>query len=258
MDILALILSNSWLTALVVNTFLLLLALILPQKLLTVFGYLNAWLLGVVIWGCLQWQGYAIVLFYFILGSAITKLGLEEKIAAGIAEKRGGKRGAENVWGSALVAFICALASVFFPQAKSFFLLAYVASFATKFSDTCASEFGKVYGSRTFLITTLQQVPRGTEGAISIEGTIAGIVASIAISLLGWFVHLIDATGVVICVVSAFIATLVESFIGATLQQRFAWLTNEVVNVINTLVGSVCAIVLLYVYQSFSLFAISF
>ncbi len=258
MDILALILSNSWLTALVVNTFLLFLALILPQKLLTVFGYLNAWLLGVVIWGCLQWRGYAIVLFYFILGSAITKLGLEEKIAAGIAEKRGGKRGAENVWGSALVAFICALASFFFPQAKSLFILAYVASFATKFSDTCASEFGKVYGSRTFLITTLQPVPRGTEGAISIEGTIAGIVASIAISLLGWFVNLIDATGVVICVVSAFIATLVESFIGATLQQRFSWLTNEVVNVINTLVGSVCAVVLLYVYQSFSLFTISF
>lgn len=101
-------------------------------------------------------------------------------------------------------------------------------------------------------------MPRGTEGAISIEGTIAGIVASIAISLLGWFVNLIDATGVVICVVSAFIATLVESFIGATLQQRFSWLTNEVVNVINTLVGSVCAVVLLYVYQSFSLFTISF
>ncbi|HIK36975.1 MAG: TIGR00297 family protein [Geminocystis sp.] len=254
MEIVALILSNSWLTAVVVNTLLLLLALILPQKLLTVFGYLNAWALGVVIWGCLQWRGYVIVLFYFILGSAITKLGLEEKIAAGIAEKRGGKRGAENVWGSAFVAFLCALASVFFPQAKSLFLLAYTASFATKFSDTCASEFGKVYGSRTFLITTFQPVPKGTEGAISLEGTIAGIVASVAISLLGWFVNLIDATGVVICVVSAFVATSIESIIGATFQQKFYWLTNEIVNVINTLVGSVCAILLLYVYQSFSFF----
>lgn len=86
------------------------------------------------------------------------------------------------------------------------------------------------------------------------EGTIAGIVASVAISLLGWFVNLIDATGVVICVVSAFVATSIESIIGATFQQKFYWLTNEIVNVINTLVGSVCAILLLYVYQSFSFF----
>ena len=71
-------------------------------------------------------------------------------------------------------------------------VLGYVASLSTKLSDTTASEVGKAYGKRTFLITTLKAVPRGTEGAVSLEGTVAGIVASVAIALVAWAVGLIS------------------------------------------------------------------
>ena len=127
-------------------------------------------------------------------------------------------------------------------------MLGYVASFSTKLSDTCASEVGKAYGQRTFLITTLQPVPRGTEGAVSLEGTLAGVVASFAIAVVGWTVGLIDLTGIVFCVISAFIATNLESLIGATMQSQFEWLTNEVVNIINTSIGAIAAIVLAIVW----------
>ena len=126
----------------------------------------------------------------------------------------------------------------------SLLLLGFVASFSTKLSDTSASEVGKAYGKRTFLITTLQPVPRGTEGAVSLEGTLAGIVASVAQALVGWGVGLIDLTGVVLCVIAAFIATNLESVIGATLQTKFNWLTNEVVNFLNTLIGAIAAILI--------------
>lgn len=36
----------------------------------------------------------------------------------------------------------------------------------------------KAYGKTTYLITTLQLVPRGTEGAVSLEGTLAGLGAA--------------------------------------------------------------------------------
>jgi uncharacterized protein (TIGR00297 family) len=120
----------------------------------------------------------------------------------------------------------------------------YVASFSTKLADTCSSEIGKAYGQRTFLITTLQPVPRGTEGAVSLEGTLAGVAASVAIALVGWGVGLIPLWQVAVCVVAAFIGTNVESVIGATLQSRFAWLTNEVVNILNTLIGAIAAVLL--------------
>lgn len=248
MNSLASILSHPWLFAIGLNTLLLLIGLISPKKLLTVMGYLHAWILGVIVWGCLQWQGYLLAMFYFLFGSAITRVGMAEKLAAGIAEKREGKRGPENVWGSALVATICAIASVLFPEQKSLFLIGYVASFATKLSDTCASEIGKVYGKRTFLITTFEPVAKGTEGAVSLEGTLAGIIASVLIAVLAWSVDMIDGIVIFICVLAAFVATNLESLIGATLQEKFAWLTNEVVNIINTLIGALFAIVCTYLF----------
>ena len=239
---------NPWFIGISLNTILLLIAFIAPKKLLTPMGYLHAWILGVLIWGTLNWQGYLIVMFYFLIGSAVTRVGMKQKQAEGIAEKRSGARGPENVWGSALIGTICAMGTIWAesPLQKLLFL-GYVASFSTKLADTCGSEIGKAYGKRTFLITTLQPVARGTEGAVSLEGTVAGVIGSIAIALLGWDVGMIDLTGIFVCAIAAFIATNLESVIGATLQSKFDWLTNEVVNIINTLIGAVVAMVLAWV-----------
>ncbi|HEY9752087.1 MAG TPA: TIGR00297 family protein [Coleofasciculaceae cyanobacterium] len=243
-----------WLLAILINSGLGAIAWVAPKKLLTRAGYLHAWVLGLLIWGTLGWRGYLVVMVYFLVGSAVTRVGLAQKEAAGIAEQRGGARGPENVWGSAFAGSLCALGVVVcllllptVPAATSLALLlqlGYVASFSTKLADTCASEIGKAYGQRTFLITTLQPVARGTEGAISLEGTLAGVVASAAIALAGWWAGLISLIGVGVCMIAAFIATNLESLIGATLQTRFSWLTNEWVNVINTLTGAIVAILI--------------
>lgn len=235
--------NNSWAIASILNLALLAVAWLLPKKLLTPMGYVNAWILGVLVWGTLHWQGYVVVMFYFLVGSAVTKIGIEQKEAEGIAEKRSGVRGAENVWGSALTATLCALATIFVDSPiRELLILGYVASFATKLSDTTASEIGKAYGKTTFLITNFKPVPRGTEGAVSLEGTLAGIIGSLAIAIVGWSVGLINLYGVFICLIAAFIATNIESVIGATIQSRFDWLTNEVVNFFNTAIGATVAI----------------
>lgn len=239
-----------WLIAAGLNSLLLAIAWLAPKKLLTPAGYLHAWVLGVVIWGCLGWQGYTVVMVYFLVGSGVTRIGQAKKEAAGIAEKRSGARGPENVWGSAATATLCALGIALLqlnPSDQSslwvaLLVLGYVASFSTKLSDTAASEVGKAYGQRTFLITTLKPVPPGTEGAVSLEGTLAGVVASLAIALVGWGLGLITGAGIGICLLAAFIATNLESLIGATLQSRWDWFTNELVNVINTLLGALIAV----------------
>lgn len=234
---------NPWLVGALLNLSLGLITWPILQKLLTPAGLLHAWILGVIVWATLGWTGYAVVVFYFLVGSAVTKIGMAEKESAGIAEKRSGARGPENVWGSALVAALCALGTLVCPQElQALLLLGYVASFSTKLSDTSASEIGKAYGQHTFLITTLKPVPRGTEGAISLEGTLAGIVGSVAIALIGWGVGLLSPVGVGICILAAFVATNLESVIGATLQHRLSWLTNELVNIVNTFIGAILAI----------------
>jgi uncharacterized protein (TIGR00297 family) len=246
--------SNPWLIGLGLNTILLGLAAIAPKKLLTPAGLFHAWFLAILIWGTLGWQGYAVVMFYFLVGSGVTRIGMAQKEAEGIAEKRSGARGPENVWGSALTGALCALgvgiinSGFIVPISQSLLLLGYVASFSTKLADTTASEVGKAYGKSTFLITTFQPVPRGTEGAVSLEGTLAGIVASVAIAFVGWGVGLIDLLGVSWCVLAAFIATNLESVIGATLQSKYTWLTNEVVNIFNTLIGAIAAVLLAWTW----------
>ncbi len=235
--------DQSWWIALALNTFLLIFALIIPKKLLTVMGYLHAWILGVIVWGTLGWRGYVVVMVYFLVGSSVTRIGMAQKEAEGIAEKREGKRGPENVWGSALTGALCGLGTLFVPTPyKELLILGYVASFATKLADTTASEVGKAYGKRTFLINTLQPVPRGTEGAVSLEGTLAGVVGAVAIALCGGALGLISPLGMLWSIIAAFIATNLESLIGATLQDKWQWLTNEVVNFINTLLGAIIAI----------------
>ncbi|MCU0524129.1 MAG: TIGR00297 family protein [Elainella sp. Prado103] len=241
-----------WAFAIGINSLLLLVAWLVPKKLLTPAGLVHAWILGIILWGTLGWRGYGVMMFYFLVGSAVTRIGMAEKEAAGIAEKRSGARGPENVWGSAFVGTLCAIGTYFALSIgglsgaliASFLLLGYVASISTKLADTCASEVGKAYGKRTFLITTLQPVERGTEGAVSLEGTGAGLLGAAAIATLGWGLGLITSLDIAVCVVAAFIATNLESVIGATLQAKVSWMTNEVVNVINTFLGAILSILL--------------
>ena len=124
------------------------------------------------------------------------------------------------------------------------YVLGYVASLATKLSDTFASEIGKAYGKTTFLITTLERVLPGTEGAVSLEGTAASIVGGTLMSLYGLSIGLISRPAVPISIFAAFVATNIESVLGATLQGKdnLKWITNEVVNFLNTLIGAAVAI----------------
>jgi len=150
--------------------------------------------------------------------------------------------------GSAFTALICAACSVqgdsFLGIERNLFILAFVASLATKLADTFASEIGKAFGKTTFLITTLERVPPGTEGAISAEGTAAAVVGGLLLSMIAFALGEISLPGVAISTTASFLATNAESFIGATTQGKkgFDWMTNEVVNFFNTLIGAALAI----------------
>ncbi|KAL3905814.1 MAG: hypothetical protein SGARI_004281, partial [Bacillariaceae sp.] len=202
-----------------------------------------------MLWNSLGWRGWTLCVLYLFLGSAVTKVRFAEKEKLGIAEGRGGRRGPENVWGSAATGLICALCSVQGPSflgiSSNLYVLGYVASLATKLADTFASEIGKAFGKTTFLITTLERVEPGTEGAVSAEGTAASVVGGLLISLYGCGVGLISGPmAVTISTIAAFIATNIESLLGATLQgkKNFEWVTNEVINFLNTLIGAAIAI----------------
>jgi uncharacterized protein (TIGR00297 family) len=208
------------------------------QRVLTPSGLAHAWALGVILWSTLGWRGWSSCVVYLIGGSFVTKVKKAKKEALGIAEGRGGTRGPENVWGSAATAAMCALALARWPAHAALLRVGFVTSLATKLSDTFASEIGKAYGTTTYLITTLRPCKPGEEGGVSLEGTAAGVLGSIILTAYATAVGLVGRSAVVPCLLAAFIATNIESVIGASAQGRFAWLTNEVVNFTMTLIGA--------------------
>lgn len=231
-----------WGTALLLNA--LLIGAAQRAPLLTPSGWVHAGVLGTLLWGSLGWRAWLAVVAYLAQGSLVTRLGWRRKQAAGLAEARGGRRGPANVWGSALVGALLALLACRAPLAwQGPLQLAFASSFAAKLADTWGSEIGKRWGRHTVLITSLRPVPAGTEGAISLEGTAASAVGGALMALVMAALGLI-AGGPAWAVVTgvALVATLVESVIGATLQSRLAWLSNETVNGLQTLLAALLAL----------------
>ncbi|MFS7929427.1 hypothetical protein Hanom_Chr04g00332441 [Helianthus anomalus] len=216
---------------------------------LSVSGIVAAFLLGTLTWRGFGPSGFLLVAVYFVIGTAVTKVKMAQKEAQGVAEKGKGRRGPGSVIGSSAAGCVCALLSIYGVGGKSFtrlWELGFVASFCTKLSDTVSSEIGKAYGKTTYLVTTFKVVPRGTEGAVSVEGTVAGVLASILLASIGCLLGKIKVAEVVVCVLASQIANVGESVIGAVVQDKegFKWLTNDAVNVINISLGSILAILI--------------
>ena len=205
-------------------------------------GALAGTLVGTLLYASAGWRGFALLFLLVVGGVGVTRLGRSRKAALGVAQERGGRRGAGSVFantGAGLGFSFLAVATPF----PDLFALALVAAFATAIFDTVASEVGKAYGRRHYLVTTLRSVPAGTGGAISLRGTAAGLVAAVAMAILASSLDLVTISGAVAAMVGAFVGSMVESLIGALLPRRRRS-DHELLNLTNTVVGAGVAVAL--------------
>jgi uncharacterized protein (TIGR00297 family) len=203
-------------------------------------GVVAGFLLGTAIYGCLGWRGFLLLAAFFVIGSACTRFGYQKKAAERIAQEAGGRRGARHALANAGVAAACALFAAATPY-PGLFAVAFAAALATAAGDTASSEIGQVLGRRTYLATTLRPVPRGTEGAVSLEGTLAGLAASGLVAALGAAAGLYGWGAAAAVTGGAFAGTTLESIVGAALERR-RLLDNEALNFLNTLLGALAAV----------------
>ncbi len=182
------------------------------------------------------WAAWGLLMLTFLAASACTRLGAARKAAAGIAEAKEGRRGPGNALANTgLAAWMCALALGLADPGWA--MLACAAALVTAGSDTVASEIGKAYGRTTWLVTSFRRVPRGTTGAVSVEGTLAGVTAAAGLAAAGAWWGLVPWTAVPVITGAATIASLVEGAIGATLEAR-GILNNDMVNFVNSAMGA--------------------
>ena len=205
----------------------------------TVSGAIGGALVGSIIYAGAGWRAWALLFVTFLTASVVSRLGLQRKVMLGIAEDRGGRRGAGNAVANCGVAALAAIAAATTPYTAQA-MLALTAALTAGGSDTVASEIGKAFGRSTFLVTSFARVKPGTPGAMSLEGTAAGLVAAFALGAVGLALGLIPAAMLLAVVVGATAGAMVESALGATLEGP-GILNNDMLNFINTAVAAVVA-----------------
>ena len=188
--------------------------------------------------------GFIVLFWFFLLGTLLTRLGYSIKEGRGVAEAQGGRRGAPHVaanCGTGLLLLIARAAAQGGPAPGSgdpLWWAAFAGSFATAASDTASSEIGQLWGRRTVLLPTLRPVPVGTQGAVSIEGLLAGLGASTAIAAAALAVGLLDGRGFVAVALAGFVGNLLESLAGSRGRRA---LPHGLLNFANTVAGALLA-----------------
>jgi uncharacterized protein (TIGR00297 family) len=201
------------------------------------------------------WQtALAPVLAVSLLTWAATRLGREQKERLGTGEKRQGRQASQVAANLGLAALVCgglvqsrlsgtAWGARAAGSPMALFAVG-LAALAEAAADTVSSEVGQVLGGRPRMITTLRPAAPGTDGAISLAGTVAGTLAAGIVALAG---SLALGGGTAMLAVSwagGVFGLLFDSLLGATLERR-GWLNNDAVNFLSTASASLCATALL-------------
>ncbi len=225
------------LLAVVLNTALPLLAVGL--KVVRVSGAVAGGISGALILAFGGFGAYGLLWAFFAIGTVATWLGRKRKEAIGRAEGSGGRRGAENVIANVAVPVLLVLAGKVAgsPGFVAACRVAAAAAFATAAMDTVGTEVGQVVQGRTFLLPEFREVPPGTDGAVSLAGTAAGLLAADLIAILVVVLYGLPWGAGVIVVAAACVGTIVESLLG---RDGVPWRVSNghVLNLYNTAVGA--------------------
>ena len=185
----------------------------------------------------------------FVLTYAATRAGRKQKQLRGLAERSGGRSAGQvlaNLGAAALVvtplgAYAGALAGLGLPIPALTLSAAALAALAEATADTVSSEIGQAFGRRTYLLTSFRRVHRGTDGGVSLLGTAAGVLGTLAVVLLGsWSLHLPAAAGC-IAFAAALLGFVADSLLGATVERK-GWIGNDLVNFLSTTIAAFTAL----------------
>ncbi|HPR62871.1 MAG TPA: DUF92 domain-containing protein [Thermoanaerobaculia bacterium] len=190
---------------------------------------------GTLVLGFGGWPAWSLLVGFFVLATSATKLGYAVKSRMGLAQEEGGRRGSRHALANCSTGAALSLLLPFYPE-PMILKAGIAAAFATALSDTLGSEIGQLLGKTPIHPLTLRRVPVGTEGAVSLEGTLAGVAGSLILASIpliwGWY----PGRAVLIVAVAAFSGSMVESVLGSL----GSW-DNEILNFINTAVGAAVA-----------------
>ena len=214
------------------------------KKSLNKSGAIAAFFVGLTSFSVSYRFGILLISFYYS-SSKLTKVksGVKKKLEADFKES--GQRDYVQVLSNSVLATLLALTFYFVYGEDNFaidfkssnalqsqLLCAYITHYAVANGDTWASELGILSTKKPRLITSLflKEVPPGTNGGVSLLGTVASLTGGIFIALTYYIISFvmirlgyIASTSAqwpvfVLGAWSGLVGSLVDSLLGATLQ----------------------------------------
>ncbi len=244
---------------------------------LTTSGTVGALLTGTGIAGVGGWDWGAALVYFFVSSSALSRLGSRHK-AALEAEKfaKGSQRDLAQAIANGGVATALALlhATRWGTRHEPALARAFAGALATANADTWATEIGTLSRHAPRLITSGRRVPPGTSGGVTALGLLATTAGAatlgtaFALARRGTRTHRGAASILVASIIGGVLGSLVDSFLGATVQAMYhcprcdveterrrhscgsatiplrglPWLDNDAVNALSTLAGAAAAV----------------
>ena len=244
-------------------------------------GAIAAFFLGSLVFGLGGIPLALLLLGFFIPSSALSLLFKKRKASVENNYEKGSRRDGFQVLANGGMAGGMALLHLVLPGSPLPWLAA-AAALAGASADTWATELGALSRHDPILISNGRRVPKGTSGGISLAGILASLGGAVLIAILFFFLpppgldRIRSVEYAAVIVLSGLIGSLVDSWLGATLQAMYYcpvcqketekhplhgcgtptyqlrgwnWLNNDWVNLACTLSAAVTAILLLSVLQ---------
>ena len=226
---------------------------------LNLSGALATALLATSVLGLGGWKWAIPALTFFVLSSLLSKWGKKEKQIIEIGYEKGSNRDAGQVFANGGIPWCFLILYGFFPSEVWYW--GFCGAFAATCADTWATEIGGYFKQSTFSIRTGKLVQAGTNGGVSLVGTLGAILGALVIALLANLFH----APFMPILIAGFAAALLDSFLGATVQgiyqdsngnetekpsthspliRGYQWINNDKVNFIANLFGGFIAIIL--------------
>jgi uncharacterized protein (TIGR00297 family) len=193
------------------------------------------------------------LLTLFILTFLATRAGRKQKSERDLEESRKGRRVSQVIANLGIAALLSNLvgSDVATWAARNpgisdidpYWVLSVVvlAALAEATADTVSSEIGQAFGGQPILLTTLRRVPPGTDGAITLLGTLAGILAAALIAATGAPALGMTPAACLVAFAAGVCGLFFDSLLGATLEQS-GWIGNDLVNFSSTAFAATLAI----------------
>ncbi len=236
-------------------------------KALSKSGALAAFLLGTSIVIGFGWEGLLLIGLFFSSSSLFSSYKKRQKQSIDSKLANGSRRNWAQVAANGGPAGISSLLYFIF-DGSEIWLIAFIVSIAAATSDTWSSELGVLSKSDPFHITSLKRCERGTSGAVSVHGTLAGLLGSIFIAVIAGILFNLSFAMIIFLSAFGFLGSILDTVFGAFLQVEYQcpvcsvqtekkvhcnkrtvkrkginWINNEIVNISSIVISSILCII---------------